>query len=201
MKNRRVVLTLVMLCIVIVALVLLFVSNAPATSSVETTCITQETGCLQLPTIIGANLDGTSNTFPSAFTHPYQLVVMPFNRDQQTQVLDFVPLFQELSASRPDLGYYSLAALPDLSAPIRLLVSAGMNAVVTDPLVREAAYIFYLEDQAAFLQALNLPNAESIRVYVLDQMGNVLWQGSGSYTPELADQIRAAIETLPRINS
>jgi hypothetical protein len=186
-----------LLVIVICSVGLALMWSAPATSSVQTACLTRDAQCLQLPTITGSNLAGETQTFPAAFKQPYQLVVMPFDRDQQTQVLDFVPLFQEMSASRPDLGYYSLAALPNLSAPIRLLVSGGMTAVVTDPAVRQAAYIFYLEDQPAFLKALDLPDTEAIRVYLFDQAGNVLWQTSGSFTPELAEAIRTAIAALP----
>lgn len=196
MRSRRIQLSLFLILISAISLASLW--SAPATSSVQTSCLTQQETCLQLPTISGSNLAGQTQTFPAAFTKPYQLVVMPFDRDQQTRVLDFVPLFQELSASRPDLGYYSLAALPDLAAPIRLLVSGGMNAIVTDPAVREAAYIFYLEDQPAFLQALGLPDAESIQVFLFDQTGHVLWQTSGSFTPEMAEDIRGAIAELPQ---
>jgi len=195
-RNRRLWVSMIVLAVCITGLVLIW--SAPITSSVQTTCLTREAQCLQLPTISGSNLAGQTQTFPAAFAQPYQLVVMPFDREQQTRVLDFVPLFQELSASRPDLGYYSLAALPDLSVPIRLLVTGGMNAVVSDPAVREAAYIFYLENRPAFLQALNLTDTESIRVYLFDQAGNVLWQASGDFTPEMAEAIRAAITTLPQ---
>lgn len=196
MRNRRLWASIIVLAVFITGLVLIW--SAPPTSSVQTTCLTRDAECLQLPTITGANLAGQTQTFPAAFAKPYQLVVMPFDREQQTRVLDFVPLFQELSASRPDLGYYSLAALPDLAAPIRLLVTGGMNAVVTDPAVREAAYIFYLENRPDFLQALNLADTEAIRVYIFDQAGNVLWQASGDFTPERAESIRGAIATLPR---
>jgi hypothetical protein len=196
-RNRRIWISLLMIAICAVGLALIWFT--PATSPVNSLCISSQSDCSnQLPTITGSNLAGQTQTFPAAFTQPYQLVVMPFNRDQQTRVLDFVPLFQELSASRPDLGYYSLAALPDLSAPIRLLVTGGMNAVMSDPAVREAAYIFYLEDQPAFLQALDLPDTDAIRVYLFDQAGHVLWQSSGDFSPELVDAIRKAIQELPQ---
>jgi|GEM_PF-1098011 len=194
-KNRRFRIGVSLLVLAIGSIGLVLVYGPPATSSVQTTC--EPPQCLQLPTITGANLAGQTRTFPAAFTQPYQLVVMPFNREQQSRVLDFVPLLQEVSANRADLGYYSLAALPNLSAPIRLLVSGGMNMAVTDPTVREAAYIFYVEDQAAVLQALNLPDAKTIRIYLLDQTGHVLWQASGDFTPELANAIRKAIAALP----
>lgn len=193
--KRRLIVSL-SLGVIALASLIIFLA-APATSPVQTSCVSEETDCLQLPSITGANLNGDTTTFPSGFTHPYQLVIMPFDRDQQTRVLDFVPLFQELSASRPDLGYYSLAALPDLPGPIRLLVSGGMTAVVTDPAVKQAAYIFYLSDQAAFLQALGLEDTSAMRVYLFDQAGNVLWQASGDFTPELADEIREAVGGLP----
>jgi hypothetical protein len=73
-----------------------------------------------------------------------------------------------------------------------------MNAVVSDPAVRQAAYIFYLEDQPTFLQALDLPDTDSIRVFIFDQTGNVLWQASGDFTSEMAESIRGAIEALPK---
>lgn len=196
MRNRRIGVSLLVIAICSIGLALMW--SAPATSPVQISCLIREEVCLQLPTITGSNLAGQTQTFPAAFTKPYQLVVMPFDREQQTRVLDFVPLFQELSASRPDLGYYSMAALTDLAAPIRLLVSGGMNAVVSDPVVRDAAYIFYLEDQPAFLQALDLPDTESIRVYIFDQEGSVLWQASGDFTPALAESIRGAVEALPQ---
>jgi hypothetical protein len=195
-RNRRIGVSLLVIAICAVGLALMW--SAPATSSVQISCLTREEACLQLPTITGSNLAGQTQSFPAAFTKPYQLVVMPFDREQQTRVLDFAQLFQELSAARPDLGYYSMAALTDLAAPIRLLVSGGMIAVVTDPAVRDAAYIFYLEDQPAFLQALDLPDTEAIRVFIFDQAGSVLWQASGDYTPELAASIRSAIAALPQ---
>jgi len=195
-RNRRIQLSLFLILLSVITLATLW--SAPATSSVQTSCLTRAAQCLQLPTITGSNLAGQTQTFPAAFTKPYQLVVMPFDREQQTRVLDFVPLFQELSASRPDLGYYSMAALTDLAAPIRLLVTGGMNAVVSDPAVRDAAYIFYLEDQPAFLQALDLPDTETIRIYIFDQVGSVLWQASGDFTPEMAASIRASVAELPK---
>lgn len=182
---------------IIIAAGLLMALFTPPTSSVEIACLSGEAGCMQLPAITGTNLNGETQTFPDEFAHPYQLAIIPFDREQQVRLLDFVPLLKELSAARPDIGYYSLAALPDLAAPIRLLVSAGMSAVVTDPEVRAVAYIFYLEDRDAFLDALDLPDADAIRVYVFDNAGNVLWRAEGDFTPALAETIRAEIASLP----
>jgi hypothetical protein len=193
--KRRLIVSLILGLIILVSLVS-FIA-APSTSTVLITCLSGETDCLRLPSITGTNVNGDTSTFPSAFTHPYQLVIMPFDRDQQTAVREFLPLFEELLASRPDLGYYSLAALPDLPGPIRLLVTGGLRAIVTDARAKESVYIFYLSDQAEFLQALGLESPDVIRVYLFDQAGNVVWQSSGEFTPELADEIRGAIGALP----
>lgn len=195
--HRLLILALLLLGLIAGVLALLN-SRAPATSTVELrACLrTTEDACLRLPSISGANLDGQSATFPEALRAPLNFIVMPFDREQQVRAIEWVPVFQELIGAEESIDFYSLAALPDLAPAIRLLVSGGMSAAVSDAAVRARTYLFYLEDQAAFLQALNVPDDEIMRVYLVNQIGELLYAGQGDATPEAIAALREAFATL-----
>lgn len=195
---RRLLILALLLLGLIVSVLALLNSRAPATSSVELrACLrTADDACLRLPSISGTNLDGQSATFPEALRAPFNFIVMPFDREQQVRAIEWVPVFQELIGADESIDYYSLAALPDLAPAIRLLVSGGMSAAVSDAAVRARTYLFYLEDQAAFLQALNVPDDEIMRVYVVNQAGELLYGGQGDATPEAIAALREAFAAL-----
>jgi hypothetical protein len=198
--KRRIILGFIVAIIVIVGAVVVYqIRNAPPTSTVEVTCLSHEETCLKLPIMTGTSLTDQTEIFPDSLTHPYQLVIMAFEREQQPAMLDFVPLFQELTASRPDVTYYSLITLGDVPLPIRPLISGGLVSVMPDPDIQESTYLFYLTDTDALLEALNLPDADTLRSYIFDQSGNVLWQSEGVFTDELADDLRNTLASLPVI--
>jgi hypothetical protein len=179
--------------------VLLFASVwAPATSAVDTSAQSGQVSCLQnaqgncliFPAVSGVNLDNEEIAFPEAFGTGYALVVVPFDRDQQVLATTWLPSFQELAAERADLTYYSIAALPDLAAGIRLLVLGGMSAGTREPELRQRAVVMFLEDQARFLEALEVADANTLQVFVVDASGVIFWRGSGEYTEESAGLLR-----------
>ncbi|MCU0515043.1 MAG: hypothetical protein MUE40_21010 [Anaerolineae bacterium] len=175
----------------------LLLLNAPATSPVRVAeCLRQGTDCLQLPQITGVNLTGDTLLFPEAFAGALNLVVMPFDREQQVRAVAYVPLFQSLVAGDARLAYYSLAALPDLAPPIRLLVSGGMTAAISDPAIRQVTVLFYLQEQAALLRALAVPDTAAIQVFIFNRAGVVLHRQAGDYSDAAAASLRAALAAL-----
>lgn len=185
------------LVLVLLLGILIINQFAPATTQVNIMdCVRRDDACLQLPMVTGTNLSGESLTFPTVFAGDLNLVVMPFDREQQMRAIEFVPLFQELAAQSDSVAYYSIAALPDLSAPIRLLVSGGMQAAVNDPAIRAVTALLYLENQAAFIEALAVPDVSTIQVFIFNQAGEVLWQTSGDYDESLAADLREKLAVL-----
>jgi hypothetical protein len=203
--RRRITLIVTLILVIILAGAALLLLNAPATTTVtidtSTTDCPEKTefgDCAQLPTVTGTNLKNESLTFPAALAGDYTLVVMPFDREQQARAIEYVPLFQTLAQDNEGVAYASIAALPDLSAPIRLLVTGGMNAAVTDDAIRAVTVILYLENQLGFIEALGVPDTEQIQVFIFNQSGQVLWRGAGDYSDAMADDIRAALaEIIP----
>lgn len=183
------------------AVVLLLISsNAPQTTGINIaqTCITltEDDSCLVMPTVSGDNLDGETLTLPDDFAGTYNLVVMPFDREQQVRAADWVPLFQDLAQRHDAVAYYNVAALPDLAPAIRFMVTTGLNAAVQDPAIRQATVILYLEQQEAFVDALAVTDTETIQVFISNAAGEVLWRGAGDYNAALGDELSAALAAL-----
>jgi hypothetical protein len=153
----------------------------------------------QFPLVVAENLNGEALTLPTQFDGAYNLLVVPFDRAQQTDAIEWLATFQTLAASRPDLAYYSVAALTDLAPTVRLLVLGGLNLGVTDDTVRARTFVLFLEDQAAFVRALGAGDTASMRVLVVDGAGQVLHQQYGPYNPQAAAELSRVVAALPPV--
>lgn len=151
---------------------------------------------LTLPRVSGQNIDGDAVTLPDDLAGRFNLIVMPFTRDQQANAVDWLPIFQEIAATYADVAYYSVAALPDLNFFGRTGVMLGLSAGVQDAEVRQASVVLFLADQAGFVEALDLPNTDVMQVLILNAEGAVLWQVGGGRTDARAEQLRQAFATV-----
>ncbi len=196
LRTRRRI-ALVWLAVAAVALFALL-NDPPRSSEVQqTTCARADGGaCIAFPRVSGDNLDGATLTFPQAFAGRLNLVVVPFDREQQTNAAQWLPVFQQLAAAHSDIRYYSIAALPNLNPAIRTLVTGGLNIAITDPQVRAVTVVAFLEDQPLFIRALGLSHAEAMVVLIVAQGGEILWQGIGDYTPQNASALQSAFSLL-----
>lgn len=150
----------------------------------------------RLLTISGDNLNGQTLTFPQDFRADFNLVVMPFNRDQQTAAVGWLATFEEAARSDARVDYYSIAALTDLSPPVRLLVIQGLNLAVREPATRQRVVVTFLSNQAEVVAALGEGDTAAMRVLILARDGRVLWQTSGEHTPEREAALRTALAVL-----
>lgn len=202
---RRTQILVVILLIILVGISYFAVTTlAPEISEVEdntlvasANCLTRDTGtCLQLPTITGTTINTDSITFPDVFQTEYQLVVMPFDREQQVLAATWLPIFQEIASENPTFEYWSIAALPDLNTAVRALVIGGTSIGVQDEAVRSQIALLFLDDQQAVLDALNVPDIEQIQIFIMDRTGTVYYRDVGEYTEMRATALREAIIAL-----
>lgn len=196
--RRRVLIGIGLLLVLIVGIILLLQALAPPTTDVTPRdCVRADAeNCLRLPSITGANLDGETVRLPDELRTDYALIVMPFDREQQETAVEWLPLFQELSAVYGDIAYYNLAPLV-VDAPFRPLVTGGLNLAVREPAVRSAVVIAFVSeaDQQQIVQALAAEDAETMQVLLVDGRGQVLWRSAGSYDEAAAEALREALAT------
>ena len=178
------------------AVLLLFFNNAPTLSGVgvpDSRCIGEADACLTFPAINGENLSGQAFNLPQDFAGVTTLVIMPFDEAQQVKASSWLPLARELSLSQPELTYYNLPVFPNMSAPLRAFIRAGMNVSITDPALRELTITAFLDDRDAFLTALDTPNTDEMQVFLLNADGDVIWRGSSEFTNEQGESLRATL--------
>lgn len=202
--RRRWVIAIAVMVVLVIAGVFTATTFAPETSDIEEgagsvaiACVTGAEGaCLQMPVVSGIDVNSEPVSFPDNFDAPYQLVAMPFDQEQQVEAITWYVLFQELAENDERVNYWSIAALPELNAAIRLLVVGGIRAGVNDPDVQSRIAILFLEDQAGFLDTLDVPNTDSIRAYILDDEGTVYYVAEGAYTEESGAAFSEALAQL-----
>jgi hypothetical protein len=146
--------------------------------------------------ISGDNLDGQTLTFPADFNAPFNLVVMPFNRDQQTAAVGWLATFEQAARADERVAYYSIAALTDLQPFVRTLVVQGLNVAVRDAETRQRVVVTFLENQAAVVAALGAGDTAAMRVLIVAQDGRILWQLSGEHSAEREAALLEALDAL-----
>lgn len=207
LKNRKFVGFIAILSLILLSISLILVLNQINVSDVadadtitveeEAQCLTDEGDvCLALPSITGLSINSLEVAFPDDFQVAYHLVVMPFDREQQEQAITWLPLFQELVAESEQVELWSIAALPELNAGIRLLVLGGLSAVISDADIRPQVTAIFLADQQAFLDELNIETPETIRVFIMDDAGVIYYTDQGIYTEESGIAFREAFQTI-----
>lgn len=192
MQNRRNILLLLALIIVLALIATVLVLN-PQSSSINLaddtgdtlSCLTDDNGnCLVMPGVSGLDINLQEVIFPEQFETDYHLVVMPFDREQQVLAVTWLPLFQELVDDNDSLQLWSIAALPELNAGIRLMVLGGISAAITDATIRPQITALFLEEQDLFLETLAIEDSEQIQIFILGKDGVVYYRESGEYTEE-----------------
>ncbi len=189
-----------MIVLILVGLIgFLLVSQlfAPETSTVEiANCRTPDNfdQCVLFPTISGQNLIGDDRVLPDDLAGALNLLIVPFDREQQRIASGWLPLAQELAKQYPNFQYYDVPIFPELAPAIRMMSRTGLNALISDDHIRSITITVYLEDRDAFLEALSVPNVEQIRVYLLDSLGRVVWRAEGEYTEEMGEQLEGQVK-------
>ncbi len=177
-----------------IGVLLLVIGGAPGVSSVQShPCIIAAESCLRFPVVSGDSLSGQSYTLPADLQGKLVLVIVPFDESQQTQAQDWLPMARDLAAANPDFGYYDVPVFPSMNSGMRLIIRAGMNALIPDTQLRAVTITVFLDDLTPFLSSLNLPDASLMQVFLLNANGEVIWRGSGDFTDAQGDAIKALV--------
>jgi hypothetical protein len=156
-----------------------------------------EETAMQFPTVTGSNLHRKRIDLPHDFEGELNLVFIPFQQWQQTQVDTWIPFARRLEETHSGLRYYELPTIRRLNVLARTFVNEGMRAGIPDPVARERTITLYL-DKDEFRQALQLPHEADIHVLLLDEDGKVLWRVEGAFTQDKGDSLVTKIEEQQR---
>ena len=134
-------------------------------------------------------------TFPDDFTGQVNLVFIPFKRWHQDDVDGWVPFVGIMSQEYPTMRFYEFPTLPDSNLVYRTFINEGMRAGIPNKETRARTITLYL-DKAKFRQALDIPNENSMWIYLFDKLGNVLWKIEGKYYQEKGNALQSALQKI-----
>jgi hypothetical protein len=148
---------------------------------------------MRFPSVAGENLNRVHYDLPGDFAGDSTFVVVAFQRWQQGYVDTWLHVAEKLAAAHPTFFYYELPIIDEgyhLAAP---LIDGGMRVGVRNPTARARTITLYI-DKEPFRRALDIPDEETVYVFLLDDDGTVLWREVGPSTPEKAGALTEAVE-------
>lgn len=145
------------------------------------------------PTVSGYNLERKEFVFPRDFGGDLNLVIVPFKQYQQSTVNTWIPTAQEIEAAFPGFIYYELPTIYEMPILSRTFINEGMRAGIPDETARQRTITLYL-DKEKFKSALNIPDEDTIYLFLVNREGEILWKTTGPHSSEKAEDLIDFIE-------
>lgn len=150
---------------------------------------------MTFPTVNGSNLLRQKLTLPQDLQGELNLVFIPFQQWQQSEVDSWVTLAGQLEETYKGLYYYELPTIQSKGVLYRTFINEGMRAGIPNPKSRERTITLYL-DKVDFRNALNLLDEAHIYILLIDRQGNEFFRARGPYSPESEAALRQALEQM-----
>ncbi len=165
------------------ALVLCTVLMSACTGLVPIKAVEEKGLGMRFPNVSGSNLEGREFNLPDDFEGDLTLVIVPFQRRHQDVIDVWAPHVKELAAAMPGFRFYETPTLARMNRLYRWGIDSGMRGGIPDPATRAITITLYI-DKEPFRAALEIPDEETVHFLLLDGKREVIWRGTGDYTPE-----------------
>jgi len=139
---------------------------------------------MNFPEIEGQNLEGHKFKLPQDLDGKLNVVIMPFLREQQEIVDQWVFFLVDL--------VYEVPTLQARDKYFQLAVDEAMRAGIPDKSARERTITIYT-NREEFLPKLNIEDLEIIQIFLLNKDGQILWHSEGEFTKQKGIELEKAI--------
>ena len=128
-----------------------------------------------LPPVTAYALDRAKVTLPADFTAPLNLLILSFQRDQQSEVDSWLPV---LPPGAPAVQTWLLPISPRANGLYRWWLNASLRTSLPPSQPRRYTVPLYV-DKARFLRALQVSSEQEVVLLLTDKAGHVLWRTTG----------------------
>ena len=128
-----------------------------------------------LPPVTAYALDRAKVTLPNAFTSPFNLLILYFQRDQEPVVNGWLPV------TAPRVQTWRLPVSPRENGIYRWWMNASLRGGLAAYDQRRFTVPLYVDKQQ-FLRSLQVASEQDVAVLLTDRAGRVLWRSSGPVT-------------------
>ena len=140
------------------------------------------------PEVEGKNLDYKKFKLPIDLEGDLNIIIIPFQRWHQNLVDSWTEYLVSVSIDFPKVNFYEVPSLNKDYKLIRVMIDGGMRAGILNKSVRERTITIYI-DKSKFKKALNIPNEDTIYLFLLNKFGEILWRSSGQYSESKAKEL------------
>jgi hypothetical protein len=135
----------------------------------------QTTRTAVLPSVTAYALDRAKVTLPADFTAPLNLLILSFQRNQQSVVDGWLP---ELTPGAPSVQIWLLPISPRANGLYRWWLNASLRTSLPPSQPRRYTVPLYV-DKKHFLPALQVSSEKDVVLLLTDKTGHVLWRTTG----------------------
>jgi len=150
---------------------------------------------MTFPIVTGSNLQRQKITLPQDLEGEYNLLFIPFQQWQQSEVNSWIGLAEELEEEYPNLVYYELPTIRALNSLSKFFINEGMRAGIPNSKSRQRTITLYL-DKDNFQSVLAMPDDDHIYILVLDRQGNEFFRARGPYSQQAEANLRQVLIQL-----
>jgi len=152
---------------------------------------------LVFPDVSGSNLEGKSRRLPNDFEGDLNVVIIAFRREHTDMIESWLNSLAQMIGKNTKLGFYELPVLSRAYSPFRRWIDGGMRAGIVDDEARERTVTVYT-NKRDFKRRLEIPNEETIYIFLVGRNGTILWQDKGRLTEAKFQKLQNAVqEDLP----
>jgi hypothetical protein len=126
------------------------------------------------PKVSGINLDGKKQELPSAFKNKFNLVIVAFKREQQSEVDTWIKAAEPILKENSNLSFYEIPLIYELSAFKRMWVNNGMRFGIPDEIARARTITVYTNREEFF--KITAMKEDSIYALLINDSGKILWR-------------------------
>ncbi len=181
--------TILILSIVMTAAILSLCSNEVAAQQTMTSSARTE---IVFPNVKGKNLLKKEMNLPQDLGGELNLVIVAFERKQQSTIDVWMPHVKKLAEQFPKLRYYEIPTIGKQPFFVRSFIDGGMRGGIPDPKAREATITLYLDKQK-FRNSLGITTEKKIYLFLVDPKGKVFGTWEDAYSAAKLSEIEKKI--------
>jgi len=148
---------------------------------------------LVFPSVSASNLDGRKFDLPKGLEGELNVVIVVFRREHQGLIDGWVPHLNGLVGEKKGLAFYELPVIHSSYSVFHRWIDGGMRAGIGDEGARKRTITLYV-DKRALKRRLEIPDEDTIHLFLIDRNGKVVWRGEGGFTEQKLGGLKEALK-------
>lgn len=148
----------------------------------------------KFPKLTGIDLNGNKKLLPESFDGKLNIVAIGFEREHQEAINTWIKLAHEIIAKNPEIKFYEVPLIYELSTFSRSWVNNGMRFGIQNEIARKRTITVYTNRDEFF----NIMQMKGDRIYVaiINKEGDILWITDGVASKEKIESMQKFIKDL-----